>query len=134
MGKEIDCLQRIKPRARTQSGSLSKPNLLKELAKNWSLFKEDGHILLTLRTPTSIATLICRGFKCSGNSYGDFIKHMRKDGLIKRDGDSLKVYSMQGVVWVEGNKTEGTFNSGQHILVSLNSKRKKALHKIRKSQ
>lgn len=138
MGKEITCLKRVGVKTKTQTSSVYKPNFLKELARNWSYFDfdsvknvtENAFILVTIRTTTSINTIVCKGFKCNGNKYSDLIKYLKKEKLIKKNEGSLKIYSMQDIAWVEEDRIDGRFNSEQHILVSINANAKKSIKKI----
>eukprot|EP00826_Nyctotherus_ovalis_P058122 TRINITY_DN7969_c0_g2_i2.p1 TRINITY_DN7969_c0_g2~~TRINITY_DN7969_c0_g2_i2.p1 ORF type:complete len:142 (+),score=33.58 TRINITY_DN7969_c0_g2_i2:117-542(+) len=141
MGKENHYLLRTKPNLKAQSNSFSKPNHLKELAKTWSLFNfdsfknatEDGHILLSIKKNSLLVTIICRGFKSSGNTCEYLVRYLKKQRLIK-GGDILRMYSLRGLVWTEEDALEGRFSAGQHILVNVSARSEKAISKISKRE
>eukprot|EP00826_Nyctotherus_ovalis_P010116 TRINITY_DN12690_c0_g3_i2.p1 TRINITY_DN12690_c0_g3~~TRINITY_DN12690_c0_g3_i2.p1 ORF type:complete len:143 (-),score=46.59 TRINITY_DN12690_c0_g3_i2:107-535(-) len=142
MVKEIVCLQRTGAKPKPQTRSASKPNFLKELAKDWSLFAfssaksitEDGFIFLTVRTPGSLYTTIFKEFKSRDNSCKDLMRQLKSKNIIKRDGENIKIYSKRESVWEEEDKAEGKFNSGQEMLVCINPRTAKTIRKASGNQ
>ena len=64
---------------------------------------EDARIILTIRTINLISTIVCKGFKCSGNKYSDLIKYLKEKKLIKNGGEVI-IYLMEETGWIEQDR------------------------------
>ena len=140
MGKEFYYLQRTS--TKTKLHSISRRNLFKEFSNNWTCaslntikeISEDGSILLTLQRGFNIYSTIWKGLKCRENNCYDLVMRLKKQNMIKKSEDVLRVYCMKETVWVIEDIVDGKFNSGDHMLISIISKSKKSIHKKKMDQ
>ena len=129
MGKEITGAKRCIYAAKAKENVASRPNIQKELSKQWTCnqgvvskleLAEDGHAVVIIRTKLADTTAICKGLANEGNNYYVLTRLLRLKGLIAKQGRPGVFFTRKGFVWETVDVNKDSFRSGDCLMLIVN--------------
>ena len=111
---------------------IDKALLQKDAAKQWSLSQgivyqsditEDGVVLVTIKSQNSDNDVICSGISNEGNTQANLVQTLKRKNLIPKNSKTQTMYLFKNLVWNLLNPTTDTFNSGERLMLVIESKK-----------
>eukprot|EP00826_Nyctotherus_ovalis_P026533 TRINITY_DN2071_c0_g2_i7.p1 TRINITY_DN2071_c0_g2~~TRINITY_DN2071_c0_g2_i7.p1 ORF type:complete len:141 (+),score=13.31 TRINITY_DN2071_c0_g2_i7:188-610(+) len=138
MGKESLELKRQPETPKSFNNTASKHLVHWMLTQQWSSpgcypslknVSEDGHVTVLIRSPASEITLICKGMKQRGNSYGRLLGELRRGGLAGRKRSNVRFLIKKGIFWESVDEAVDEFSSNSYIMAIVSLKVGKSIVK-----
>ena len=127
MGKENAEMKRTSEAGKMPVRLISKQNLYKELAKQWSSkngfaskkdIAEDGYAMVIVRTAKRDIPVTCKGLSNEGNTFDHLLNLLEEKGIILNHNIDCTFFTRRGFSWEIADRTKARFRSGDVLLMT----------------
>ena len=126
MGKECYDSRRFRFRRGTQAILGFRPGKPEDCCSTWnkseelvlgSQVKEDGNVMVTIRTSCMDTTFLCTGMAREGNRYMSLLDLLREESYIHWNERIVRIFHRRGADFHKVDIEKGWFSAGDRIIV-----------------